>query len=72
MRAVPEVIPRGGGRQDLFTHVGSQSSETGDVQKHIHVFHVIYNEISTYLISYITVQLKKRTEKLQKNTIHIS
>jgi hypothetical protein len=42
------------GVRRMRTHVGSQSSETGEVQTHIRVYYVIYNDTFTYLISYGT------------------
>jgi hypothetical protein len=33
----------------MHAHVGSQSSETGEVHTHIRVYYVIYNEMFTYL-----------------------
>jgi hypothetical protein len=38
----------------MRAHVGSQSSETGEVQTHIHVYYVIYNEMYTYLTTFGT------------------
>jgi hypothetical protein len=38
----------------MRAHVGSQSSETAEVQTHIRVYQDIYNEMFTYLMSYGT------------------